>query len=141
MAETGGVERTYASILFVLYTALNDNALMVFVNKNGYVPVKMSVADYVKGHLAENPLYKIVVGFYNQVLVTNLCLMMQLCRKFGVQIHTSKQYWSEYAKALLQEGLPEDQAVERAVSKVDEQLNAAQAAILEKIRVKDLEVM
>jgi arabinogalactan oligomer/maltooligosaccharide transport system substrate-binding protein len=134
MAETGGVERTYASILFVLYTALNDNALMVFVNKNGYVPVKMSVADYVKGHLAENPLYKIVVGFYNQVLVTRPMPNDATMQKVWGADTYFQAIFAEYAKALLQEGLPEDQAVERAVSKVDEQLNAAQAAILEKIK-------
>jgi len=132
MAEAGGIERTYASILLVLYMALNDNAIMEFVNRNGYVPVKTSVAAYVEAHTGENPLYDIIYGFYKQVLVTKPMPNDAAMQKVWGADTYFQALWSEYATAL-GEGLPEDQAAERAVSKVDDQLNAAQEEILGKL--------
>jgi arabinogalactan oligomer/maltooligosaccharide transport system substrate-binding protein len=132
MAETGGIERTYASILFVLYVALSDKALLVFVDENGYVPVKISVAEYVKARADVNPLYKVITGFYNQVLVTKPMPNDADMQKVWGADRYFQAIWSEYAKAL-QEGLSEDRAVERAIAIVDEQLDAAQAEILQKI--------
>jgi arabinogalactan oligomer/maltooligosaccharide transport system substrate-binding protein len=132
MAETGGIERTYASILLVLYVALSDNALLVFVDENGYVPIKISVAEYVKDHADANLLYKVIIGFYNQVLVTKPMPNDEAMQKVWGADRYLQAIWSEYAKAL-QEGLSEDQAVERAMEIVDEQLDAAQAEILQRI--------
>jgi len=132
MAEAGGVERTYANILFILYTALSDEALLKLVRENGYVPVKMSVSEYVKTHINEHLIYKVVLGFYEQVLAT-----VPMPKDAAMQ-----KVWGAdtYIQAILQEyssalgkGLSVSKAVERAVAVVDEQLDNAQAKILSSI--------
>jgi len=67
MATAGEVERTYASILFVLFLALDDNAIMTLVDKLGYVPVKLSMAETVQAKVNEKPLYRIIMGFYEHL--------------------------------------------------------------------------
>ncbi|MEM4489918.1 MAG: extracellular solute-binding protein [Desulfurococcaceae archaeon] len=124
MAEAGGKERTYASILFVLYLALNDNCVMTFVNELGYVPVKYSVAEYVHTHLEENKIYKIVYGFYEQLQrSTPMPKDKNMQIVWGADTHL-QTIWQEYANALAQ-GKTVNEAVQAALDKVEVALENA----------------
>jgi arabinogalactan oligomer/maltooligosaccharide transport system substrate-binding protein len=133
MATAGGKERTYASILFVLYISLNDDILMTLVNQLGYVPVKYSIADYVTNHVNENPLYKVILGFYNQL--KNSVPMpkdknMQIV--WGVDTYL-KAVWQAYAEAINQGKTP-DEAVQAALSKVEQALQDAYNDVSQRIK-------
>ncbi|RLG83250.1 MAG: ABC transporter substrate-binding protein [Thermoprotei archaeon] len=132
MAQAGGIERTYASILFVLYVALNDEALLTLVDELGYVPVKYSVADYVTEHVDEKPLYKIILGFYNQLM--NSIPMPKdknMQTVWGVDTYL-QAVWQAYAQAI-SEGKTPDEAVEIALEKVEQALQDAYNEISTKI--------
>ena len=132
MAEAGGTARTYAAILFVLYFTLNDNALLVLVRENGYAPVKLSVVEYIRTHPEEHPIYKIVLGFYEQVLDTVPMPRDPVMDKvWGVNTYIVA-ILNEYTQAIA-EGLSVDEAVERAVAVVDELLDQAYADIQSRI--------
>lgn len=53
-------ERLYASILFSLWFALNDDTIKLLVDKASFVPVKNSLVTYVMERVGE---YPIVAGF------------------------------------------------------------------------------
>lgn len=124
MAESGGRERTYASILLVLYLALNDDCVLTLVRELGYVPVKLTVAEYINAHLEENKLFKIVYGFYQQLqrsIPMPKDKNMQIV--WGADTYL-QAVWQEYANALAQ-GKTVNEAVQAAMAKVDEALENA----------------
>jgi arabinogalactan oligomer/maltooligosaccharide transport system substrate-binding protein len=132
MADTGPKERKYAAALFVLYVALNDDALKILVDENGYVPVKISVAQYVQQNINKNPLYPIVLGFYNQL--ANSVPMPKdrnMQKVWGASTYLNA-ILQEYSKAL-SEGATVDEAVQRAVSVVDKNLDEAYAELIKQI--------
>lgn len=132
MAEAGGRERAYATILFVLYLTLYDDALLTLVNENGYVPVKLSVAEYVEQHRETHPIYKIVYGFYTQVLTTVPMPRDKNMQKVWGADDYIRPIFQEFSAAL-SEGKSVDEAVERAVGVVDSQLDQAYDAIAPKL--------
>ncbi|MCD6300968.1 MAG: extracellular solute-binding protein, partial [Staphylothermus sp.] len=133
MATAGGRERTYASILLVLYVTLNDDAILTLVNELGYVPVKYSVADYVTTHLEDNPLYKIILGFYNQLKYSvPMPKDKNMQVVWGVDTYL-QAIWQAYAEAL-EEGKSPDEAVEITLAKVEQALQDAYDEISQKIK-------
>ncbi len=52
--------RLYASILFTLWFTLNDEVIKTLVEEAGFIPVKVSVLDYLR---ANRDKYPIVLGF------------------------------------------------------------------------------
>lgn len=124
MAEAGSRDRTYASILFVLYLALKDDAILTLVRELGYVPVKYTVAEYIHTHLEENKLFKLVHEFYKQLQVS---IPMPKDRNmqiiWGADTHL-QAIWQEYDSAIKQ-GKSVDEAVQAALLKVDEALENA----------------
>ncbi|MDM7275190.1 MAG: extracellular solute-binding protein [Thermoprotei archaeon] len=52
--------RLYASILFALWFTLNDDILKMLMDEAGFIPVKVSVIDYMR---ADPKKYPIVLGF------------------------------------------------------------------------------
>jgi arabinogalactan oligomer/maltooligosaccharide transport system substrate-binding protein len=133
MATAGGKERTYASILFVLFLALDDNALMTLVDELGYVPVKLSVAETVQAKVAEKPLYKIVLGFYQQ-LARSVAMPKDINMEVVWGTDTYLQtIWKAYADALAAGKTP-DEAVREAIALVDKALRDAYNEIAPKIK-------
>ncbi|MEN2999702.1 MAG: extracellular solute-binding protein [Acidilobaceae archaeon] len=63
-AAESSKERLYASLLFVLWFTLNDEALKVLVDDAGFVPVKLSMLDFVRKNVDK---YPVVVGISNAV--------------------------------------------------------------------------
>jgi len=57
-------EALYASILFTLWFTMNDDALKVLVDTAGFIPVKLSLVDYV---MSNRDRYQIVAGFLQSV--------------------------------------------------------------------------
>ncbi|MEM4440773.1 MAG: extracellular solute-binding protein [Desulfurococcaceae archaeon] len=133
MAGHGGLERTYAAVLFILYFALHDEAVLTLVRELGYVPVKPTVADYISRNPDEHPLFRIVLGFYRQIERSvpmpkdeNMQVVWGADRYIGL-------IWEAYTKALA-EGRTVDEAVELAVGKVDEALRGAYDEIAPRIK-------
>ncbi|MEM1779335.1 MAG: extracellular solute-binding protein [Ignisphaera sp.] len=132
MAEAGGKDRIYASVLFVLYVSLNDNSILTLVKENGYVPVKLSVAHYINTHLEEHQIFKIVMGFYRQLEAsTPMPKDRNMQKVWGADIYI-QAILHEYSKAL-SEGASPDAAVSRALDVVDSNLDQAQAEISKQI--------
>lgn len=124
MAIHGGKERTYASILFVLYLSLCDEAVLTMVRELGYVPVKRSVVDYITKNLDEHPMYRIVLGFYQQL---ERSVPMPKDKNMQIVWGADKYIttiWSAYAEALGR-GKTVDEAVEEAVAVIDTALRGA----------------
>ena len=133
MATAGGKERAYASILFVLFLALDDDALMILVDELGYVPVKLSVAETVQAKVAEKPLYKIVLGFYQQ-LMRSVAMPKDVNMDVVWGTDTYLQtIWKAYADALATGKTP-DEAVREAIALVDKALQDAYNEIAPKIK-------
>ena len=133
MATAGGIERTYASILLVLYVSLNDESILTLVDELGYVPVKYSVAEYVTAHVDEKPLYKIILGFYEQL--RNSVPMPKdknMQAVWGADTYL-QAIWQAYAEAINQ-GKSPDEAVEAALAKVEQALQDAYNEISQKIK-------
>jgi len=133
MAMAGAPERKYAAALLVLYVSLNDNAIMKLVKENGYVPVKLSVADYISSHMSEDPMFKIVYGFFTQVLSS-----VPMPKDKNMQaVWGADQYIQSvlqtYTSTLSSTGSV-DQAVQAAVNAVDQALDNAYNAIAPKIK-------
>lgn len=132
MAEAGGRERAYASVLFVLYISLNDNSILTLVKENGYVPLKLSVAQYINTHLGEHQVFKIVIGFYKQLEAsTPMPKDRNMQKVWGADTYI-QAILQEYSKAL-SEGASADAAVSRALGVVDTNLDQAQAEISKQI--------
>lgn len=132
MAETGGKERTYASILLVLYVALNHDSVLTLVNENGYVPVLKSVAEYVSNNLQANQLYKIVLGFYNQLArSTPMPKDKNMQVVWGADTYL-QAIWQTYYNAI-SSGESVDSAVQAALGQIDEALQQAYNNISPKI--------
>ena len=132
MATAGGEERTYASILLVLYTTLNDDAILTLVNELGYVPVKNSVAEYVETHVTEEQLYKIVTGFYEQLKNSVPMPKDKNMQSVWAADTYLQAIWQAYAEAINQGKTP-DEAVQVAIAKVDQALQDAYNEISQKI--------
>ncbi|ADV64442.1 extracellular solute-binding protein [Desulfurococcus mucosus] len=128
MANVGGRERLYASVLFTLYVALNDNALKILVDKNNYVPVKNTMITYIQENKDK---YPIVYGFLTQ-LMRSVPMpkdpMMDKVWNVGTYINAILGKYSE----ALQSGKTVDQAVAETLSVVDQQLDEAYASIVGK---------
>lgn len=124
MATHGGQERIYASILFVLYMSLCDDAVLAMVRELGYVPVKLSVVDYIRQNLGEHPIYRIVLGFYRQLeRSVPMPKDKNMLIVWGADKHI-QTIWSAYAEAL-SKGKTVDEAVEEAVAVIDTALTNA----------------
>lgn len=126
MAKEGGAERLYAAVLFVLYVTLNDNAVKTLVDMNGYIPVKLSVVDYVTQNKDKYPF---VYGFTSQLL--NAIPMPKdafMAKVWGVGTYLNG-ILGEYTKALA-EGRTVQEAIERAKAAVDSKLDEAYATIV-----------
>lgn len=126
MAKEGGKERLYANILFVLYFTMKDDAVRLLVDRNGYVPVKRSVVDYV---IQNKDKYPVVYGFMLQVM--NSVPMPKdpyMERAWGVGTYLNS-IMGEFTKAL-GEGKSRAEAAAAAVAIVDETLDIAQQELL-----------
>jgi len=129
MAKVGGSERLYASVLFVLYLCLNDEALKVLVDKNGYVPVKLSMINYVEEHKDQ---YPIVYGFLQQVLRGVPMPKDPLMDKvWGVGTYLNAIV-GEYTNAIAM-GKSVNEAVEAAVAVISQKLDEAYESIVSSI--------
>uniref|UniRef100_A0A7C4HA28 Extracellular solute-binding protein n=1 Tax=Staphylothermus marinus TaxID=2280 RepID=A0A7C4HA28_STAMA len=126
MAETGGINRLYATVLFVLYISLNDNVLKILVDENNYIPVKISVIDYV---IENKDKYSIVYGFYQQILrsipMPNDPLMDMA---WGVGTYLNAII-GEFTNAIAA-GKSLDEAIEQAVAVINEKLDEGYARII-----------
>ncbi|MEM0034947.1 MAG: extracellular solute-binding protein [Desulfurococcus sp.] len=133
MATAGGKERTYASILFALYIALDDNAIQTLVNELGYIPVKPSVADYVRANINANPLYKIVLGFYEQLgKSVPMPKDANMQKVWGADTYL-QAIWKAYSDAISSGRSPDD-AVQAAIAQVDKALSDAYNDVSAKIQ-------
>lgn len=129
LAASGGVQRTYASVLFILYMALNDNALKILVEQNGYVPVKQSVIQYVVNNRSQ---YPVVYGFMQQVLRSSpMPKDPKMDKVWGVGTNLNAII-GEYTNALA-EGKTVEEAIQAALAVVDAQLDEAYATIMESL--------
>ncbi|ADM27521.1 extracellular solute-binding protein family 1 [Ignisphaera aggregans DSM 17230] len=133
MAMAGGSERKYAAALLVLYLTLNDDVLLKLVKGNGYVPVKLSVADYINTHMDEDPIFKVVYGFFEQVMSS-----VPMPKDKNMQV-----VWGvdQYIQSILQVYTTTlsntgsiDEAVKAALGVVDQYLDEAYAAVAPKIQ-------
>jgi len=64
LAAQKGREALYASLLFALWFSMNDEALKVLVDTAGFIPVKLSLVDYV---MSNKDKYQVVSGFLQSV--------------------------------------------------------------------------
>ncbi|MEM0506252.1 MAG: extracellular solute-binding protein [Thermosphaera sp.] len=129
LAASGGIQRTYASVLFVLYLSLNDDALKILVENNGYVPVKNSVIQYVTNNRSQ---YPVVYGFMQQVLrSTPMPKDPKMDKVWGVGTNLNAIV-GEFTNAISQ-GKTVSEAVEAALGVVDQQLDEAYATIMESL--------
>ncbi|QOR94541.1 extracellular solute-binding protein [Thermosphaera chiliense] len=127
LANSGGVQRTYASVLFILYMALNDNALKILVEQNGYVPVKQSVIQYVVNNKSQ---YPVVYGFMQQVLRSSpMPKDPKMDKVWGIGTNLNAII-GEYTNALA-EGKTVEEAIQAAIAVVDPQLDEAYATIMQ----------
>jgi arabinogalactan oligomer/maltooligosaccharide transport system substrate-binding protein len=132
MAVVGAKERQYAVALFILYMALDNDAIITLVNECGYVPVKISVAEYIIQHLSENPLYPVIKGFYRQLVnAVPMPKDKNMQSVWGADTPLAI-IWQTYANKL-QETNSVDQAVEAAKSVVDQALQDAYNQVAPKI--------
>ncbi|MCY0868426.1 MAG: extracellular solute-binding protein [Desulfurococcus sp.] len=130
MAGVGDKQRLYASVLFVLYMALNDNALKTLVDMNNYVPVKTTMIKYIQENKNK---YPIVYGFLSQILRSTPMPndpVMDIVWGVGTYMNA---IFGEYTKAL-QAGKTVEQAVQDTLSVVDQQLDQAYSDIVSKIK-------
>ncbi len=129
LAASGGVQRTYASVLFILYVALNDDALKILVEQNGYVPVKQTVIQYVVNNRSQFP---VVYGFMQQVLRSSpMPKDPKMDKVWGVGTNLNAII-GEYTNALA-EGKTVEEAVQAALAAVDPQLDEAYATIMQSL--------
>lgn len=129
LAASGGVQRTYASVLFILYVALNDNALKILVEQNGYVPVKQTVIQYVVNNRSQFP---VVYGFMQQVLRSSpMPKDPKMDKVWGVGTNLNAII-GEYTNALA-EGKTVEEAIQAALAAVDPQLDEAYATIMQSL--------
>jgi arabinogalactan oligomer/maltooligosaccharide transport system substrate-binding protein len=132
MATAGGKERAYAAVLFVLYLSLSDEAVLTLVDELGYVPVKLSVAEYVLTHAAEKPLYRVIAGFYKQLeRSTPMPKDKNMQVVWGADTHL-QTIWQEFANAI-KAGRSVDEAVQAALAKVGPALESAYNEIAPRI--------
>lgn len=132
MAIVGAKERQYAVALFILYIALDNDAIITLVNECGYVPVKNSVAEYIIQHSSENPLYPVIIGFFRQLVnAVPMPKDKNMQSVWGADTPLGA-IWQAYANKL-QETKSVDQAVEAAVSVVDQALRDAYNQVAPKI--------
>lgn len=128
-ATAGGIERTYASILFTLYVTLNDNALKILVEENGYVPVKQTMIQYVVEYKSK---YPVVYGFLQQVLrSTPMPKDPKMDKVWGIGTNLNAIV-GEFTKAI-SEGRSVDEAIQATLPVVDQELDAAYATIMESL--------
>jgi len=133
MATAGGSERKYAAALLVLYLALDDDALLKLVKGNGYVPVKLSVADYISTHMDEDPIFKIVYGFFEQIMSsTPMPKDKNMQAVWGADQYI-QSILQVYTSTLSNTGSV-DEAVKAALGVVDQYLDEAYNAIAPKIQ-------
>lgn len=59
-AAEADTNRLYASILFALWFTLNDNVIKTLMDEAGFIPVKVSMIDYLR---ANKDKYPIIAGF------------------------------------------------------------------------------
>ncbi|MFZ8790771.1 MAG: extracellular solute-binding protein [Thermosphaera aggregans] len=127
LAASGGVQRTYASVLFILYVALNDNALKILVELNGYVPVKQTVIQDVVNNRSQFP---VVYGFMQQVLRSSpMPKDPKMDKVWGVGTNLNAII-GEYTNALAERKTVEE-AIQAALAAVDPQLDEAYATIMQ----------
>ena len=128
-ATAGGIARTYASILFTLYVALNDNALKILVEENGYVPVKQTIIQYVVENKSK---YPVVYGFLQQVLrSTPMPKDPKMDKVWGIGTNLNAII-GEFTKAI-SEGKSVDEAIQATQPVVNRELDAAYATIMESL--------
>ncbi|WP_440059967.1 extracellular solute-binding protein [Thermogladius sp. 4427co] len=127
LAELGGKNRILASILFVLYMGLNDDVLKTLMIQNGYVPVKLSVLQYLE---ANKDKYPIIYGFAQSVM--NSTPMpnspkMDVVWNVGTYLNA---IINAYTQAMSQ-GKPQSEAIQAAIAQVGPQLDQAYASIMQ----------
>jgi arabinogalactan oligomer/maltooligosaccharide transport system substrate-binding protein len=127
LAELGGKNRVLASILFVLYVGLNDNELETLMVGNGYVPVKLSVLQYLE---ANKDKYPIIYGFAQAVMNST---PMPNSPKMDVvwNVGTNLNAIINAYTSAMSKGEPQSQAIQAAVDQVGPQLDQAYASIIQ----------
>ncbi len=117
----GDKNRLYASILFTMWFTLNDETLK-FLADTGYVPVKLSVIQYLQANADK---YPVILGFAQQVPES---IPMPKSEKMNY-------VWGPVADALNAIVTKyNEQGEQAAVSIIKQLLDEAQAKILAKIK-------
>lgn len=111
--------RLYASILFAMWFSINDDTLKMLIDQAGFIPVKLSLVQYVKENINE---YPIVAGFIKSV--SNSVPMPKspkMAKVWGPVTNALNAILSTYA----------EKGPQAALEIVEETMNAAQKEILE----------
>lgn len=111
--------RLYASILFALWFTLNDNVIKTLMDEAGFIPVKVSMVDYLRANAEK---YPIILGFSSSL--ANSVPMPKSVKMAKV--------WGPVAEALSSLiTIYSERGRDEAVASVKSLLDEAQSKILE----------
>ncbi len=113
-------DRLYASILFAMWFTLNDDTLKTLVDEASFIPVKLSLIQYIQENIDK---YPIVAGFIESI--SNSVPMPKspkMAKVWGPVADALNAIMTKYA----------EEGPEAALAIVDETLDSAQQTILQK---------
>ncbi|MEZ0394301.1 MAG: extracellular solute-binding protein [Desulfurococcaceae archaeon] len=129
LATAGDPRRAQAAALFVMWMGLNDDAIKELMARNGYVPVKASVLQYLEQNKDK---YPIIYGFAQAVLTSTPMPnspKMDVVWNIGTYLNA---IINAYTSALSQ-GKSQADAIRAALDIVDQQLDQAYASIMQQL--------
>jgi arabinogalactan oligomer/maltooligosaccharide transport system substrate-binding protein len=119
--------RLKAALLFTIWFTLNDKTLKILVDKAGFIPVKLSVLQYVSEHKDK---YPIVAGFAQAIASGTPMPNSPKMSKVWTVDQCISAVLQTYVKTITSGGSVQ-QAIQAAVSIVDSQMDQCEAQILQ----------
>jgi len=122
-------ERLNATLLFMLWFTLNDDIIKYMVDQAGFIPVKMSVLQYINQHVDE---YPIVAGFAASIARGVPMPNSPKMAKVWSVADCISAILQKYTQAL-NSGATKEEAINEALKSIDEIMDQCQADILESL--------
>ncbi len=130
LATKGDPNRLKACLLFVIWYTLNDNVIYKLMDEAGFIPVKLSVLQYVSEHKDQ---YPIIAGFAASV-AESIPMPKGIKMSKAWYVSTCLSAILNNFTSVINAGGTLEEAINSAVASIDVTMDQCMATILESLK-------